>query len=113
MPRSPVMPPSPVIRSSSSPASFPNSRLAIVRIPPPPRLSLTMPSRYNANGDPARATRRPGGLGQAAGRQGGRVDADAEQGAGDPLGGVEQVVERAGQVRPGDRGQPGFGIPGS
>ncbi len=45
---------------------------------------------------------------RAARREGGRVHADAEQRAGHPLGGVEQVIERAGQVRASD-GRQGRG----
>ena len=41
----------------------------------------------------------------AAGWQVSRVDAHAQQGAGHRLRGVEQVIERPGQVRSGDRGQ--------
>src|SRR3954471_15017580 len=50
----------------------------------------------------------PGGRGhrrRAVGGQGFGVDTDAEQGAGDRLGGVEQVVQRAAHMLPVDAGE--------
>jgi hypothetical protein len=47
------------------------------------------------------------GVQRAPGRQAGGIDTDAEQGAGDLLGGVEEVIEGAGEVRSGDGGQRG------